>query len=352
MARSTVLEDLNTVVNLGVSKDPLILPILNPPVIGVASSNYHGYATSASVMADGWSEAIERFNLDWAGLLVDDLFQYEPLGISVTDNPALPFGVTKYLPATAETLSNLRIPNPRKDGRMPVLLEAERRLRDRWGKDILICGSSTAAPFSGLTLVYGVEQTMLLLYDNPFFLQETTKFLEELTIVWGKAMIESGADLIWLGDCGASSRFISPNVYREYCLEPARRVTAELKAAGAKVIYHAGENNLAFLKMMVDVGADILSVEGGIDMKTVKDEIGNKVCLIGNIDSINLLWRGTPETIKNHVQRLVREIAVKGGYIVSCGEGIPVQTPAENFESMVKSIRESWKKWVNTKQPC
>lgn len=343
MARNTVHNDLKTLCNLGVPKEPLILPVMDPFSAHLAGVTYEEYSTKPEAMEGAWSTVIERFDIDWAGMCIDDLFEYEPLGIEVTNAPDLPFAVEKYLPATDETLNSLRLPDPKRDGRMPAHLEAEKRLRDRWGESILIAGS-TAAPFSGLTLLYGIEQTMLMLYDDPDFLQRSMKFIEELAVCWGRAILDAGGDMIWLGDCSASSRFLPVNIYREICLEPARRVTTELQKAGARVIYHAGENKLPHLAAMAETGADILSVEAGPYMGDVKDAVGDRIALSGNLDSINLVWHGTDEEITATVNQLVADVASRGGYIVNMGENTPEQTPPEHIETMIRSIREAWKR--------
>ncbi|MBI3921026.1 MAG: uroporphyrinogen decarboxylase family protein [Armatimonadetes bacterium] len=342
MARDTVRADLRTVCNLGVPEQPLILPVMDPFSAHLAGITYEEYSTKPEAMEKAWSNVIERFDIDWAGMCIDDLFEYEPLGIEVTNAPHLPFAVEKYLPATEETLQSLRLPDPTKEGRMPAHLEAEKRLRDRWGDSILIMGS-TAAPFSGLTLLYGIEQTMLMLYDDPDFLRRSMRFIEELAVCWGRAVLEAGGDILWLGDCSASSRFLPVNLYRELCLEPAQRVASMLQEAGAKVIYHAGENKLPHLEAMAETGADILSVEAGPYMGEVKDAVGDRIALSGNLDSINLVWHGTDEAITATVNQLVSDVASRGGYIVNMGENTPEQTPPEHIDSLIRSIREAWK---------
>ena len=342
MAHPAVRQKLQVVCSFGIPSEPLIIPLMDPLSAYLAGYSYEEYSTRPEAMEGAWSHVIERFDLDWAGMCIDDLFEYEPLGIEVTNAPNLPFAVKKYLPATDETLRSLRLPNPRTDGRMPAHLEAEKRLRERWGDRILISGS-TAAPFSGLTLLYGLEQTMLLLYDDPDFLRRSMSFIVDLAITWGKAIIEAGGDIVWLGDCSASSRFLPLQAYREMGLEPAQQVTAALKEMGAIVIYHAGENRIPYLEVMSEVGADILSVEAGPDMSEVKETIGDRVTLSGNIDPIHLLWQGTEADIAKEARRLVTEVAYRGGYIVNVGENIPEQTPPEHVEIMIRSIREAWK---------
>ncbi|MFH1969545.1 MAG: uroporphyrinogen decarboxylase family protein, partial [Verrucomicrobiota bacterium] len=257
------------------------------------------------------------------------------------DGPDHPYAVTKYLPAEKGALDRLHIPAPKKDGRMPMLLEAQKRIRDRWG-DRVVISKSVAAPFSGLTLLYGINNTMLMTCDAPDLLKKSMTFLEELAITWGRALIEAGTDVIWLGDCSASSRFISLEMYREFAMEPARRVISALKQAGGIVIYHAGENRLPFLVETAKLGADILSVEGGINLAEVKNALGPHMALSGNLDGIKEIWQSQPQDIGQRVRQLVRDVAIKGGVIVNTGEGIPEQTPVANVLAMIQGIRNAW----------
>ena len=340
MPRATVMDDLKTACRGGIPRQPLLLPIMDPLAVKLAGLSYTDYSTDARAIERIWSGAIQRFDLDWAAPLVDDLFEYEPLGIGVAKPAGLPFAVARYLPANSQTLAGLRLPDPRRDGRMPLFLDAVARLRDRWGQSILVCGS-TAAPFSGLTLLYGIEQTMLLLYDAPDLLRESMRFLEGLAVAWGRAMLDAGADVLWLGDCSASSRFLSLPAYRELCLAPAARVAAPPRAAGAVVVYHAGENSIPHLQAMAEVGADILSVEAGPDMGAVKDAVGERPCLMGNLDSIHLLWHGTPAEIERAVRDLVARVVPRGGAIVNMGENTPEQTPPEHLQAMLDALRSA-----------
>jgi MtaA/CmuA family methyltransferase len=224
---------------------------------------------------------------------------------------------------------------------MPILMESLRRLRDQWGKNVVL-SKSVAAPFTGLTLLHGIEAVMLLVYEDPDFLRKSMAFTESLSIGFSRELIEAGADIIWLGDCCASSRFLSLDLFREFAYEPAKRVISAIHEAGGMVIYHAAENTLPFLEEMSGMGPDVLSVESGIDLEIVKQTVGKRVALSGNLDGINLIWQSRPDEIKHEVTHLVLRVASQGGVIVNTGEGIPKQTSLENLTTMFNTIREEW----------
>jgi MtaA/CmuA family methyltransferase len=346
MVKPDVLLDFKTCTALKVPSAPLLFPIFEEIAARCAGQTYHDYSTQSDTIVAVWNDAIGRFGISWAGMFIDDLFEYEPLGITIEDGPNHPFAVTKYLPAEVNVLENLHLPDFNRDGRLPVLLESQRRLRDLWGKNVVI-SKSVAAPFTGLTLLYGIAPVMVLLFEDPGFLRKTMAFTESLAIEFSRELIKAGTDIIWLGDCCASSRFLSPGLFREFAFEPAKRVISAIHDAGGMVIYHAAENTLPFLEEMSKMGADVLSVESGIDLKIVKQTVGKRVAISGNLDGINLIWHGKPEEIRSEVSRLIAEVASQGGVIVNTGEGIPRQTPVENLTALFQTLRDQWPSCIN-----
>jgi MtaA/CmuA family methyltransferase len=344
MVKPDVLLDFKTCTALKVPSSPLLFPIFEEIAASVAGKTYHDYSTTSDTIVEVWNNAIERFGISWVGLFIDDLFEYEPLGITIEDGPNHPFAVTKYLPAEKKVLDNLRLPDFSRDGRLPVLLESQRRLHKRWEKTVVI-SKSVAAPFTGLTLLYGIAPVMELLYEDPDFLRRTMAFTESLSIEFSRELIKAGTNIIWLGDCCASSRFLSLDLFREFVFESAKRVITAIHEAGGMVIYHAAENTLPFLEEMSKMGADVLSVESGIDLKIVKQTVGKRVALSGNLDGINLIWHGKPEEIRLEISRLIAEVASQGGVILNTGEGIPKQTSIENLTTLFQTIRDQWPTW-------
>src|ERR1035437_9044661 len=181
MPHNHIMDDVKACIAGRVAKAPLIFPIFEEFVTRQSGVSFHDYSTSAPTIAQVWDYAIERFDTDWAGLFIDDLIEYDMLGIETADGPDHPYAVTKYLPIAKDALGRLHIPAPKKDGRMPMLLEAQKRIRDRWG-DRVVISKSVAAPFSGLTLLYGIGNAMLMTYDAPALLKKSMAFVEELAI--------------------------------------------------------------------------------------------------------------------------------------------------------------------------
>ncbi|HHY98332.1 MAG TPA: hypothetical protein GX509_06300 [Firmicutes bacterium] len=332
-----VLEDIERCVRLGKPRRMPVFACSEEFDVRVCGEVYSRYNSDPDVMATVQKEVIRRFDYDWAWLQVDDCIEFEPLGVGVKGEGNILPATVGYLPATRETLRGLRLPDPERDGRMPVLLEAIRRLKEEFRDTVCVVGR-TAAPFSSVTLLYGIEETMGLIFSDPSLLKDTCQFFMELQTEWGKAQIEAGADAIWFGDCNASTHLISPRHYAEFALEPAQAVTEAYKREGAFVFYHASEESIEGLKLMAEVSPSALSVGPGLDIVKAKEAVGSKICLIGNLDPINILERGRPEEVRAETQRIL-EVARGGGLLFNTGEMVPRATPEENILAMVETIK-------------
>lgn len=75
----------------------------------------------------------------------------------------------------------------------------------------------------------------------------------------------------------------------------------------------------------------------GMDIGKLKAKIGDRVCLIGNIDLGYTLTRGTPDEVTEEVKQRIRNIAPGSGYCVGSSNSIPYYVPTQNYRAMVEA---------------
>lgn len=339
MAYSGVLEDIRKCINLNIPEKVPVFAISEGFDVRMYDLTYAEYTYNAKKMASCRIDAVKRFDYDWSCGWPDDYVEIEPLGVKLKGGENIPLTACEPLEASWKTLSSLKIPDFQKDGRMPAYLDVLNKIKKELSDTICLTGR-VSAPFSSAGLLYGIREALELMIDNPELLRKTMDFCIELQIGWGKAQIAAGADAIWLGDCLASSGFISPRHYTEFALEEARKISHALKESGAIVFYHAGEKSLSHLELMAQVQASALSIGEGIDISLAKGTVGKKICLVGNIDSIRVLQRGNPEEVAQETIRIMEAGKRGGGYIFNSGESIPPQTPEGNVRAMIQTARK------------
>jgi uroporphyrinogen-III decarboxylase len=62
------------------------------------------------------------------------------------------------------------------------------------------------------------------------------------------------------------------------------------------------------------------------------------VCLVGNVDSVEVMLRGTPGDVRRAVQAQL-PAAKNGGFIASTGSPLTVDTPPENVRAFMRAAR-------------
>lgn len=299
---------------------------------------YNEVAADADKLVEVWSAAIREFDYDWAWLQIDDCFEFEPLGVGCVGEGNILRATCGYLPARKDTLQSLKMPDPQRSGRMPVKLEAIRRLKAEFKDTVCIVGSN-AAPYSSSGLLYGLDTTMLLMYDDPDLLRATLEFFVELQSRWGTAQIKAGADAIWLGDCNAFSSMLSVQQYRDFALEPCRRVVESYRRAGGMTFLHNSEISLPHIAAECELGVSAISIGPAADLAAVKKATEGKNCILGNLDPIKVLMNGTPPVIEREVERIMQIGKSGPGYLFNLGEMTPRDVPAANMKAMMKRAK-------------
>lgn len=336
MAYRGVMDDIRACVAL---KNPRRIPVFAMSeefdVKWYGKWTYEEVVQSADKLAEVWSAAVREFDYDWAWLQIDDCIEFEVLGVGCVGEGNILRATHDYLPATRETVKSLKLPDPARAGRMPIKLEALRRLKAEFGDTVCVVGSN-AAPYSSAGLLFGLETPMLLMYDDPDLLRDTMDFFVDLQSRWSVAQIKAGADAIWLGDCNAFSGLLSPTQYKEFAAEPCRKVIQACQKAGGLVFLHNSEVSIPHIELECQLKPDVVSVGPGADLKAVLDAARGQVCIMGNLDPIEVLMRGTPAQVENEVERIMAIGRQGTSFMLDSGEMVPRDVPVENMRAMMR----------------
>ncbi|NUQ64276.1 MAG: hypothetical protein HUU20_17540 [Pirellulales bacterium] len=282
-------------------------------------------------------EGVGRYDEDWAIVFPDDYIEFEPLGMPMRDSEDHPTMPLAYLPFDRKTFGRLRIPDATTEMRLPIHLEMLRRLKQRLGGRVLVMGR-VAAPFTAIALVYGIEELMVGMLAEPELIHDNLRFLIDHQVAFGKAQLEAGADLLWLGDCCASSKFCSLDMCCRFAFPAAAEVAAALKASGALVIYHTGDASPGYLARQAQLPVHAVNVGEGYRLADVRKAVGPGMCLMGNFNPI-LLRDGSPDEVAQSAAEMVRENLPAGRYIFNTGESVMCNAPAANVAAMFDAVQ-------------
>jgi len=337
MAYPGVTDDLRACLEL---RPPGRLPVFALGLeldMRVAGVNHEEQRTDVDKAVGGIIDAVRRFDYDWGMVFPDDYIEFEPLGLKMRYPPDGPAMAAEYLPLPRETLRNFRVPDARQEMRLPIHLEMIRRLKAALGDTVCVAGR-IAAPFSAPALVYGIGKWLVAMLDDPDLVRDNIAFFVDHQIAFGRAQIEAGADLLWLGDCVAGSYFIGPDHFAKFAFEPAARVIEAMNTAGGLIIYHSAERSLPHLKHQARLPSCAVNVGEGPRIADIRRSLGVRKCLTGNFDP-KFLRDAAPAQVASATEAMIRENLPGGDYLFNTGEGIMSTTPPENVDAMMRAAR-------------
>jgi MtaA/CmuA family methyltransferase len=217
-----------------------------------------------------------------------------------------------------------------KRGRVPVVLQAIRLLRDRYGAEVPVV-SSVMGPFTLCTLCFG-QEFLVWLKCEPEKYQEVMEQATTLAGRYAAAQIIAGADVIQFGEAAASGSMISPGDYSE-CVAPFHRRLAA--AVAAPTVLHICGDITDRLGTICDTGVSGISFDNRVDMEVAR-QLKGRLALVGNIP-VEVLGQGSPEEVRQCAHQALQN----GIDLLNAGCSLLTQTPGENLKQMIAAVQDA-----------
>ncbi len=192
----------------------------------------------------------------------------------------------------------------------------------------------------------GSERAMLLAYDNPDFLRQALRLFNDFFQEAARVCLEQGAPVVmdcwWAVSVGSGW---SPAHFREFALPLIEENIQLVHSYGALYHYYDDGAMDTTVDWIAEAGADLVETLappplGDVDLAEVKQRIGHLTCLKGNVDQVNLIWRGTPEQVREAVRAAIEAAAPGSGFILSTADSIRPESPRENVDAYFEAWRE------------
>jgi len=103
---------------------------------------------------------------------------------------------------------------------------------------------------------------------------------------------------------------------------------------------HNSEISIPHVLSHIPLGLSFESIGPAADIDKMRNVTKGRHAISGNLDPIEILWRGTPKDIADEVERIVGICKDGGGYIFNTGEMNPRDIPAENMKAMMAAAKK------------
>lgn len=309
-----------------------------PTVIPMVAANHaarlEGYSmrevvTDAEALARALYAAYRFYEYDGIIVFTDTVVEAEAMGAQVIitedDDPFL---------LEPPRVARLETADPERDGRMPVVLGAIRRLVELTGGEVPVLGS-LKGPFSLASFLAGADRFLADLLERPDRARDFLRVATDNQRRYLAAIVRAGG-IPFVGDPVASGSMISPDTFREFARPGIARLVSDAHALGVPAGLHVCGDTSGMLRHMRETGAEFISIDD-IDLALARRWLGEDTMIMGNV-STALLLEGRPEEVRAAADRCL-ELGMPR-LILSSACDVPPATPADNVRAMVAAGRE------------
>ncbi len=204
-----------------------------------------------------------------------------------------------------------------------------------------LIGGAAKAPYDILSdTLRGTRGIMLDLYRQPDMVIRAMERLTPLYIKQGLGMATmAGNPMVFIPLHKGADGFLSDEQFARFYWPTLKQLLLGLIAEGCVPFLFCEGSYDSRLKYIRELPrGTTFWLFDRTDMGEVKKQLGETICIGGNLSS-GLLLTGTPDQVRKECKSLIDTVGKGGGYVMSNGTGMD-EGNAENIHAMIDFTRE------------
>lgn len=210
-----------------------------------------------------------------------------------------------------------------------AIIEAIRILKQEFGNEVAIIGK-TMGPWTLAYHVFGVERFLLMTVDDPDMTRCCLDKLKEISVLFGEAQIDAGADALTFPD-HATGDLVSGAYYERFLLDIHQEMAERLHTP---LILHICGNTLDRMPYIAQTGMAAFHFDSKNDPQAAMDAVDGGIRLVGNINNPETLYARGPSEVRQEVYRCLDA----GVQLIAPECAIPLATRLENLLEIPKAV--------------
>jgi uroporphyrinogen decarboxylase len=199
--------------------------------------------------------------------------------------------------------------------------------------------ATSRGPMCTASFVRSTTDFMMDLVERPEWAHKLLDLCTRMIIDWlkaqAKAMGPTVEGIFILDDIVG---FVNEEHYLEFCHPYLKRICDAFPGDWVK-IYHNDAKVDACLDHLPDVGFDVLNWGKQTSMAEAKARVGDRMCLMGNVNPLEVGVRGTPDEVRAATLDVLENSGGEG-VILSVGGGTSPGMPRANILAMQAALGE------------
>jgi uroporphyrinogen decarboxylase len=177
-----------------------------------------------------------------------------------------------------------------------------------------------------------------MLYGRPDLMHHILDLNARAVAEYLNAQIDAGAQAVMIFDSWGGA--LADGAYQQFSLQYMQKVVSLLQREkdGVKIpaiVFTKGGGHWA--EEIAGIGADAMGLDWTANLGQVRERVGHKVALQGNLDPAILF--ANPDQIRAEVIRVLESYGPHNtGHVFNLGHGISQFTPPESVAVMVETV--------------
>lgn len=176
------------------------------------------------------------------------------------------------------------------------------------------------------------------------------RFVESQVRLVREACEQTSFEAFFIGNSYSNNSLLGPTLWRRWDKPGLKAVADEVHRHGRLLHYHYHGRCLDTVADLAEIGLDCVcpferppggDVMGREGLTKVRELLGGKVAMNGNVHTVDTLIRGTPETVRAEVREIKEVFAGEPRLIIGTGDQVGRETPEENLYAMIEEARHS-----------
>ncbi len=285
----------------------------------------------ARTMFETVESAVTALKLDGDFTISDLTVEPEACGCEI-EMPEDSFPYTVSNPVqTLEDVRGLRVPDPLKDGRMPVLVECVRLLSQRF---TLLTIASACGPFTLASELLGADRAARATAKDPELLEELLEYCLEVNYRYMRSLADAGAEIIGIGE--PTGVILSAATFRRFSGRYVKRLVERLNRP---VVLHICGNSSHLIEEMCATGAAGISIDGRVDLQSTSARVPPHTLVIGNLDPVQVFLEMNEAQVRERTQEMLASMDGFAPFIPASGCDLSLQTPVGNVRAYLETVR-------------
>jgi len=235
-----------------------------------------------------------------------------------------------------------RVPEPSK---VQKIKDHIQRIKTALGDDGILGSWTPHGPFNNASLLIDLDELYCLFLTDYMFYEKLLNFSIDRILDYTRMLDEAGVDVHCVGG-NVPGGFLGRRIYDKYVLPFEKKYIEFVQQNGTPAMYHNCGEIMNLVESYKELEVRIVEPFsppplGDADLAKAKEIVGGDYVIVGGVDQVNVLQKGTVDQVKRVTEETIRIGKPGGKFILQSADFLEYGTPLENLEAYVEVAMEN-----------